>query len=558
AQNMQVDLGRFSADGLGMLSLYDGQQSQRLQSARAYAAGAVVHLHSERPRHPDGSGGKLRLRTGSFGTANPSVQWDKELWHGVVLRSSAEFLYSNGRYKYPFFDTTLVRENGDIRSLRLEAQLFGTLRRGAWNLHAYSYGSERGYPGPVIRRATGFPFSAERQDDQDLFLQGGWEQDWGEHYATALRFKYTHAKSHYNTHAERNPMAMPYNVHYRQHAGYLSLAQSFAITEIWSADISTDGQFNSLDCDAGQFVTPRRATFTGALATRLYWAHFRAAAHVAYLGAWDYFDTPAAGGWTRENRYRPAWMPSLVLSWEPFSWLSLDAYCKRSERLPSFNDLYYTLMGNAALSPETAWQAGADLRACFRQGAWHGDARLSAYRNRVSQKIVAIPTASQFRWTMLNIGLVDITGLDAKVETGYRQPDWHAGVTARFSFQQALDHSTPGSSTYGNQIPYIPRFSGSLHGEAAYRAWTLDYDLGFSGGKWSRSANTPDYYIRPWCLSDLTLSRRIALPAGKGRTQIPQLHIALQGNNLFNTPYEVVQGYPMPGFNALLCLTFTW
>ena len=69
--------------------------------------------------------------------------WDKDLGRNLSLRTQAEFLTSNGRYKYPFFDTTLVRENGDIQSLRLEAQLFGNLRRGEWDIHAYAYGSER-------------------------------------------------------------------------------------------------------------------------------------------------------------------------------------------------------------------------------------------------------------------------------------------------------------------------------------------------------------------------------------------------------------------------------
>ena len=186
AQNMQVDLGRFSTGGIAMVSLYNGQKSRRLQTAKEYASGAAVHLGTQRPEHFDGSGGRFRLRGGSFGTVNPSLLWDKDLGSKLTLRTQAEFLSSNGKYSYPFFDTTLVRENGDIMSLRLEAQLFGSLRRGVWDVHAYAYGSERGFPGPVIRRAAGFPFSAERQADQDLFVQGGWDQDWTERYATSL------------------------------------------------------------------------------------------------------------------------------------------------------------------------------------------------------------------------------------------------------------------------------------------------------------------------------------------------------------------------------------
>ena len=557
AQNMQVDLGRFSTAGLGTVALYNGQKSRRLQTAKEYASGAAVHLNSARPQLLDKDGGQIRLRGGSFGTVNPSLMWDKRLGRGVTLRTAAEFVTSDGRYKYPFFDTSLVRENGDIRSLRLEAQLFGVQKDGDWQLRVYSYGSERGFPGPVIRRAQGFPFSAERQADQDFFVQGGWNRDWSQRYATALRFKYAGNYTHYNTHPEKNPMAQPYDLHYRQRSGYLSVAQSYVLADPWSVDLSTDLQRNALDSDVGQFVTPRRTAFTGSLATRVAWERFRAAAHLVYMGAWDSFDTPDAGGWTRSDGYRDAWMPSLSLFWQPVPWLEWDAYAKRSYRLPSFNDLYYSQVGNSSLVPESALQFGTDLRCSGAGGAWRWEVRLSPYYNRVSDKIVAIPTSSQFRWTMLNIGKVDVTGLDSKAEAGYKVGEWDLGATLRYSFQRALDHSDPESLIYGNQIPYIPRHSGSVSLAARWREWTFAWDSTFTGGKWSRTANTPDNYIEPWSLSDASVGRNFPLKAGK-RTKAPELAVSLALNNLFNKHYQIVQGYPMPGFNTLLSLEYNW
>ena len=553
AQNMQVDLGRFSTDGIGSVSLYNNQKTRRLQTAKEYAAGASVHLDSERPAPPDGSSARVRLRGGSFGTVNPTLQWDK-VFGPVTLRTSAEFLTSTGRYKYPYFDTTLVRENSDIRSLRLETRLFGTVLKGEWRLHLYAYGSERGFPGPVIRRALGFPFSAERQADQDLFVQGGWDQEWTERYSTAVRFKYANDYTHYDTHPEKNPMALPYDLHYRQQSAYVSVAQSYVLSAPWSVDLSTDLQHNTLDSDAGQFVSPRRTVLTAALASRLVWERFRAAAHIVYLGAWDEFDNPAAGGWSRENAYRHAWMPSLSLFYSPAGWLETEAFVRRSYRLPSFNDLYYTQMGNSKLEPESAFQTGVNLRAAGTAGAWTWQARLSPYYNRVENKIVAIPTVSQFRWTMLNIGIVDVTGVDAKVGIGYRQGDWSADMTARYSFQRALDHSEPGSQTWGNQIPYIPLHCGSIDLVAGWRRWSLSWDTTFTGERWSRSANTADYYIAPWSISNLSVARNFSFPAFGGRTSQPELTLSLSCNNIFDQPYQIVHGYPMPGRSLLGCI----
>jgi len=555
AQNMQVDLGRFSTEGLSAISLYNGQKTKMLQTAKEYASGAAVHLETQRPSLSNGQAGKVKLKAGSFATINPSVQWDKNLGR-ITLRTAAEFLTSNGKYKYPYFDTTLVRENGDIMSLRLEAMLFGNsnikVSRGRWKLHLYSYGSERGFPGPVIRRAMGFPFSAERQTDQDLFIQGDWHQDWTVRYSTAFRFKYANNYTHYDTHPEKNPMALPYDLHYRQQSGYFSLAQSFVVSSPWSVDLSTDIQHNSLDSDVGQFVTPIRTVFTGALATRLVWDRFRAAAHLVYMGSWDKFYTPNAGGWTRENMYRDAWMPSLSLYYAPVKWIEMDVYAKRSNRLPSFNDLYYSQMGNSNLVPESAIQFGADIRFKHRINGWSGELRLSPYYNHVNNKIVAIPTSSQFRWTMLNIGKVDITGLDTKADIAYQNKDVVLNLVLRYTFQQALDHSSKESQTWGNQIPYIPRHSGGVDFTAKWREWAFCWDTVITGARWSRTANIPDYYIEPWTTTDLSFSK--TFPFKDNRNLI----VSLNCKNLFNQHYQIVQGYPMPGTNLMVTIEYTW
>jgi outer membrane receptor protein involved in Fe transport len=117
----------------------------------------------------------------------------------------------------------------------------------------------------------------------------------------------------------------------------------------------------------------------------------------------------------------------------------------------------------------------------------------------------------------------------------------------RYSFQQALDHSTEGSLTWGNQIPYIPLHSGSADLQLDWKDWSLAWNTSLCGERWSRSANTEDYHLAPWSLSDASLSR-----SWKG------LRAGLHFRNLFNTAYQVVQGYPMPGFNWMLSLEYNW
>lgn len=521
AQNMQVDLGRFSTESFGSVALFNGQKSRRLQSAREYASGAALYLE---PARPEKDLWRIRVRGGSFGTAGAALRRDK-VWRRLRLSAGAEALYSSGRYRYKFFDTTLVRENSDIRSLRLESRLEGSLAGGDWDLYIYAFGSERGFPGPVIRRAAGFPFSSERQADQDAFLQGSWKSELSRHYAAALRFKLSDSYTHYDSHPEKNPMALPYDLHFRQRSAYLSLAQSFTMGSKWQADFSADAQHSALEADRSYAVEPRRTTLTAVLAGRYTGERFRAAAHILWQGAWD------------AGVFRPAWMPSASLHWEPLKWLEIEAFAKRSCRLPSFNDLYYIAIGNANLKPEYAFQAGVDLRI----GCEGLELRVSPYYNRITDKIVALPTASQFRWSMLNIGRVDITGLDARLGGSIKAGEARFEGTLRYTLQRALDHSDPGRATFGKQIPYAPVHCGSACVRAEWKGWTFTWDTSVTGHRWSATSTAADYYLPPWTESDAGLDKTFGI-----------FRAGIRIRNIFNAQYQIVKGYPMPGTCVML------
>ena len=211
------------------------------------------------------------------------------------------------------------------------------------------------------------------------------------------------------------------------------------------------------------------------------------------------------------------------------------------------------LMGNSSLKPESAFQSGLDLFIHTNSGSWRWEGRVSPYYNRVSDKIVAIPTVSQFRWTMLNIGLADIAGLDLKACATLTKNNFSASLTLRYSYQSALDHSMPGSLTYGNQLPYIPRHSASVDLLLKWRAWTLSWNTLYNGERWSRSANIADYHIAPWSVSDAQLSRSFELNAlGRKISAAASLLVS----NVFSFRYEIVQGYPMPGRSILASVSF--
>ena len=153
--------------------------------------------------------------------------------------------------------------------------------------------------------------------------------------------------------------------------------------------------------------------------------------------------------------------------------LSVRTFAKRSFRMPTFNDLYYTDLGNSNLKPESATQY--DLGVVFNK-QYNGHLlknvqfQADGYYNTIHDKIIAYPKGQQFRWTMLNLGRVHITGIDVMGAIAL-QPINDLVVTARlqYTYQDARDVTNASDVFYKDQIPYIPYNSGSAIVNLAYR-----------------------------------------------------------------------------------------
>ena len=240
--------------------------------------------------------------------------------------------------------------------------------------------------------------------------------------------------------------------------------------------------------------------------------------------------------------------PAVFFNVYPFASheLSVRMYAKKSFRMPTFNDLYYTDLGNALLEPETALQYNVGLsydhqwdRGFFRFFHLQTD----AYYNSVHDKIVAYPKGQQFRWTMLNLGKVHIKGIDVETELTM-VPARGLLVTGRlqYTYQDARDVTNPQDAFYKHQIPYIPWHSGSAILNVQYHNWDLNYSFIYAGERYNQQENIKYNYMQPWYTSDLSLSYQWSMVNGQWR-------VMLEVNNLFSQDYDVILNYPMPKRN---------
>lgn len=545
AQNGQVDLGKYSLDNIEAIQLYNGQRSDIFQSAREFGDAGSIYITTRIPKFKDGKTSNMRagLRVGSFDYFNPYISFEYKLSRTLSASFSGEWVTASGKYKFRYrrvtpsgelaYDTTAVRQNGDLDAVRFEGGLNGLLPHGRWKAFIYHYNSERGVPGAIVNNVWR---RGERLWDRNSFAQAMIENDFSRVYSLRVNAKYAFD---YTRYVNNDDKLIHVDNTYKQKEVYLSLSNRFNILPGWQASVATDMQWNGLS----EYMRVHRTT---------YWL----SAATAY-SAGDVFKLQASALATivnEEKRDRDEapdkfkFTPAVFASVKPFRRpnLVIRAFYKQSYRMPTFNDLYYTDMGNAFLNPETAIQYNAGILydltpaspwlAYFRVGA-------DVYYNDVKDKIVAYPKGQQFRWTMLNLGRVHIKGIDAQLWATFNLPaDIRFTTKFQYTYQEAIDVTSPADNYYRHQIPYIPWHSGSAILMAEWRGWFLAYSWIYTGERYNQQENIRYNYTQPWYTSDVSLNKTFKI-------RNVSLRATVEVNNLLSQDYDVILNYPMPKRN---------
>ena len=570
AQNGQVDLGRFSLDDVEEISLYNGQKSDIFQSAKDFGASGTIYITTRRPRFEEGKRAnfKATMKTGSFGLINPSMRYEYKISDAVSSSFSGEWINATGRYKFRYrrrntlgeiaYDTTAYRQNGDINATRMEAGLHGKMADGQWTVRAYTYNSERGIPGAIVNNVFRH---GERLWDTNSFIQGTLTNRWSKKFRTLFNTKYAADYTHYEN---QDAKLIQTKNTYKQKEFYFSCANLYNIFEHWEVSLAYDFQWNTLDAtfympteSDGTFPFPTRYTHMAALATAFEWGRLRMQASV--LGYFVHEKVERFEARPDKAVATPAFFGSFkVLKNHD---LSVRAFYKRMFRMPTFNDLYYVQLGNRLLKPEyaTQYNVGVVYSKRFGKGVLSTlNLTADAYYNEVRDKIIATPTSNQLVWTMVNLGYVEIRGVDVTFNPCFNIGGVALDTRLSYTYQKAQDFTEEKDEGweetvmdgYGDQIPYIPWHSGSVILNASYRKWDFNYSFIYTGERYMLGNNTPVNYIQPWYTHDMSLSRNFPFKHA-------QLRITAEVNNIFNQQYEVVKWYPMPGTNFKIILSLT-
>ncbi|MBW4889080.1 TonB-dependent receptor plug domain-containing protein [Mucilaginibacter sp. HMF5004] len=552
AQSGQIDLGKFNLNNISSIALYNAQPADVCQTARAFSSASVLSVKTVIPVLSITKPYQITvgLKGGSFGLFNPYMQWQQRLsnrW-AFIINGSEEL--ANGRYKYKAIntgaDTIATRQNDQVDAQQFDAGLFWTKNDSAkFSLRLNYYHSDRGLPGPNIINAI---LPDQYLHNRDYFIQAGYEHAASNSFQVKINTRLTQSYLNYFNSPYLNVKGY-IDESYTQREIYQSVVVAYRIMRNWQVSYASDVDVSDLNSDVYSYAFPTRLSLFNVLATDVSIGklHLQANLLNTYIND-DVQVGPAAVS-------RSKFTPTIIASIQPFKTtdFQLRAFYKAIYRNPTFAEQYYYAVAPRLLKPEYNRQVnlGASYSKTNLGLLDYITLTADAYYNNVHDKIIFIPARSQSTPSAMNLGTVDIKGLDINLKSRANIASQCKGLlSVSYTYQQALDVTNPTDSYYLQQIPYVPVHTLALNAGADYHAFKLYYNQVLSSARYRSSDNTAANYLSSYSVSDLSLGCHFLIRQNSINTSV-------EVNNLFDKNYNVISNYPMPGRSFRLTFQIT-
>ena len=570
AQNGQVDISRFMLENVSSITITDGPSDDIFLSARILGASSTlsINTYSSLDRNLSDGGyaympkkidASAALTGGCFGTWNPVLHLGFKPTESSILSADVNYLHSDG--EYPFIlkngneTTEMQRLNSDVNSVSGELNYRTSLGKcGSLSTKASYFQSERGLPGSVILY---YQNPTERLYDRNCAFYAKYRLNNGNGWKADINASYTNAWNRYinisSTASEDS--------RYLQQEAYLSTVAGWEgegcrnngpRSGKWGISIAEDVFTNILDSTIPECPYPVRLSSLTSLSAKYTTERLRITGTILSTVMKEWLREDVNGIIAPEPmvRFSPSVSFSYCLTKDKS--LNVRTFLKESYRVPTFNDLYYSRVGNTSLLPEKAYQAniGTSWKKYFPRHGLGINLTADIYCNYIKDKITAIPTL--FIWKMRNIGKVLMAGTD--ITAGIRweiTTNFSIHADANFSYQYAVDITDPAAKNYRNQIPYTPRYCGNVILSADTPWIGATYTFSGVGKRYALAQNIESNLIRGYCDHCISIGRTFGIRQVKLRASIDALNLG--GRN-----YEIIRGYPMSGRSFRLTVKITY
>lgn len=543
SQNSSIDLGKISIENIDKINFYQSQPVNILLPAKAFSSGSITEIKTAGFDSTIKTKSVFGFTAGSFNTLGFMVAGKYLITKKLQLNVLAQTINSRGNY---YFDSYEVggkkqrRINSDVKSQQLEIDLSTA---NEMNFKLFFYHSERGIPGSVILYNS---ISRQRSDDIIFFIQGFKKLNISTKDQILLSGKLGYDITDYTDPDYPNSAGGLRNT-FHQQQGYFSIAYTRKVSSklkfAYASDLGIEKLFRTDVFDAN-FKDPLRFTYLNNLTTVLNLKNFEFRGNL--LSSIYKDKLKGSQGGPSVSRITPAFSAIYNIGRASIRFFYKDIF-----RVPNFNDLYFTNVGNANLKPENvkSYNLGFTLNHTSSGIINNVEFSADAFINNVTDKIVAVPRQNLFQWTMLNIGKAEIKGIDNGLRLRFKRINsLDINLMASYSFQQAIDKSDKSSSLYNTQLPYVPMHSGSAGILLTMKKLSVGYNLLFSGNRYRLGTPSRENLVEGFGIQDIFLGYSLTVKRAESKIQFSI-------NNIANKNYEVVRYYPMPGINFRLRLT---
>ena len=537
-QSGEIDLSRYSLDNVDQLSLVIGDNDDIFIPARNASLPALLNIQTiGLPSEDTQPHLMAQLKMGSFGYVSPFMRYEQNVNDRLAVSAVGEYVYAENDYPYELKTngTTVSdrRTNSRMNSGHGELNFVwcaDTFNRLSGKI--YYYDNDRQLPGVVHYYSN---LCKESLRDRNFFGQLMYQA----YHRTGWSLKWI-AKFNWNASAYKNPLIPNnnYDASYWQREGYTSAAVLYTPSEQWAFDYSADYSFNNLSSAEVRTigVRPYRHTVFQSATAKYRSSRLTALARLLY----SLYLNDAKDGESSHNMRRLS--PSLSLSYQLIEdeQLFLRASYKNIFRAPTFNESYYFHYGSTDLKPESTDQLNVGMTWKTQMDGLDLQLTADGYYNHVKDMIVAVPY-NMFIWTCINVGKVRVLGAEVTSTASYRLSDRQTlQLSGNYSYQQAENRTNPSSPNYGHQIAYIPKHTGSL--AVGWENPWVCFSLHGSGisSRWADNNHVEGMKVKGYWDAGLTAYHIF-------RWGNQQLEARFDVKNLFDTQYEIVQFYPMPG-----------
>jgi len=238
------------------------------------------------------------------------------------------------------------------------------------------------------------------------------------------------------------------------------------------------------------------------------------------------------------NLYRIPLIGSFTANYQLFKHYKIGVEASKNYRIPTYNDLYWTGLGNPNLKPESSIQTSFNHFFTYK---------------KTSLQVAGfyIDTKDMIKWTPDDNGIwhpqnfvnVKNYGAEAILQTQlqYRKHQLH--VSATYAYTKAIDQETD------KQLIYVPlqKVNGNVHYQ--FKKIGAFFETSFTDEVFTNGNNTKA--LKGYAVSNAGISFNTQL-------QQNNLSITARVNNMFSKRYEVLASRPMPNRNFLITINYKY